>query len=120
MTANVVGVPWNPRDPFAHPNNFRMFTLLALAVSPINGDLHLTWVDYRHDDADIYFTRSSDGGDHWATPIRLNDDEIGNGIDQFQPQIAMAPNGRLAVMWFALPQPAMDSAGVPGNRQWVY
>lgn len=109
VAAQVVGIPWYPRDPFAHPNNFRMFTLPALAVSPINGDLYLTWADYRHDDADIYFTRSSDGGAHWAAPVRLNDDEIGNGIDQFQPQIAVAPNGRLAVMWFdrRLPCPAL-------------
>ena len=37
-------------------------SLPAFAVSPANGNLYVAWADYRHGDADIYFTRSADGG----------------------------------------------------------
>lgn len=113
VAANVTGIPWNLPDPFSHTHNLRAFTLPALAVSPVNDDLYLTWADYRNGDADIYLTRSTDGGAHWASPVRLNDDALGNGIDQFQPQISVAPNGRVAVMWFDRRLPCPDLPWIP-------
>lgn len=119
VAANVVGIPWYPRDPFGHAHNFRMFTLPAFAVSPANGDLYLTWPDYRNGDADIYFARSTDGGAHWTPPIRLNDDAMGNGVDQFQPQISVAPNGRVAVMWFDRRLPCPNLPWIPPAHRGV-
>jgi len=119
VAANVTGIPWNLPDPFSHTHNLRAITLPALAVSPLNGDLYLTWADYRHGDADIYFTRSIDGGTTWTAPVRLNDDAMGNGIDQFQPQIAVAPNGRVAVMWFDRRLPCPDLLWIPITHRGV-
>jgi uncharacterized repeat protein (TIGR01451 family) len=96
VATTITAIPWYlPNSWFRSPAS-----LPAFAVSPVNGDLYIAWADYRHGDADIYLTRSTDGGDTWAAPVRLNDDPIGNGVDQFQPQVSVAPNGRVAVMWF--------------------
>ena len=94
--ASITTIPYTlPQSTFRTPGSFPAF-----AVSPVDGNLYLTWADYRHGDADIYFTRSTNGGVSWGTPIRLNDDTIGNDIDQWQPQVSVAPDGRVAVMWF--------------------
>lgn len=87
--------------PYYLPNStFRNTSLPAFAVSPVNGNLYLAWPDYRNGDADIYFSFSDDAGSTWSTPERVNSDPLNNGIDQFQPQIAVAPNGRVSLMWF--------------------
>ena len=49
----------------------------------------------------------------WSAPVRLNDDPVGNGIDQFQPQVSVAPNGRVAVMWFDRRLPCPDLPWIP-------
>ncbi len=96
LAANITAIPFTlPNSWFRTPAS-----LPAFAVSPASGTLYVAWSDYRHGDADIYFTSSSDGGATWEPAVRLNDDPIGNGVDQFQPQVSVAPNGRVAVMWF--------------------
>lgn len=41
------------------------------------GHLYVVWADTRNgnDNTDIWFISSSDNGDHWSTPIRVNNDE---------------------------------------------
>jgi hypothetical protein len=100
--------------PFFLPNglpdrNFRTpGSLPAFAVSPADGNLYAAWADYRHEDSDIFFARSTDRGNTWSRPVRLNDDPVENGIDQFHPQVAVAPNGRVAVMWMDRRLPCPD------------
>ena len=50
------------------------------------------------DEADVYLTRSTDGGATWSTPSRLNDDATAN--DQWMPFVAVALNGAVAVSWY--------------------
>jgi hypothetical protein len=119
VAAHVVGVPWRLPDPFGHAHNFRTFTLPAFAVDPVDGALLLAWADYRQGDADIYFARSTDRGARWTTPVRLNDDPAGNGIDQFQPQLSVAPNGRVAVMWFDRRLSCPSLAWIPAAHRGV-
>jgi hypothetical protein len=96
VAANITSIPYTlPNSWFRTPAS-----LPAFAVSPVDGNLYIAWSDYRNGDADIYFARSTNGGGSWSTPVRLNDDPVGNGVDQFQPQVSVAPNGRVAVMWF--------------------
>jgi uncharacterized repeat protein (TIGR01451 family) len=96
VAANIIPIPYElPNSDFRSPAS-----LPAFAVSPVDGALYLAWADYRNADADIYFTSSTDGGATWSPQQRLNDDPLANGIDQFQPQVSVAPNGRVAVMWF--------------------
>ena len=79
----------------------------ALAIDPADSKVlyAATWQHHRTvaavidggPETGIYGT--SDGGANWSTAVRLNDDPIGNGIDQWQPQISVAPNGRIDVVW---------------------
>jgi hypothetical protein len=79
VAAKITAIPYTlPNSWFRTPGS-----LPAFAVSPKNGNLYLAWSDYRHGDADIYFTRSTNRGASWSTPVRLNDDPISNGMDQF-------------------------------------
>ncbi len=47
-----------------------------LSLGPYNGHIYVNWSDQRNGerDTDIWFSRSTDGGDTWSTPIRVNDD----------------------------------------------
>ncbi len=120
VAANITAIPWNLPNPFGGVNFRSPASLPALAISPTNGNLYIAWADYRHGDSDIYFTRSTDGGATWDPPIRLNDDPIGNGMDQFQPQVSVAPSGRVAVMWFDRRLPCPDLPWIPPSHMGVY
>ena len=54
-----------------------------------------------HNNADVWFQRSTDGGNQWSTPRRLNHDApIQLEITQTRhPNLAIAPNGRVDVVW---------------------
>ncbi|MGH9122408.1 MAG: sialidase family protein, partial [Acidimicrobiales bacterium] len=49
---------------------------------------------------DIYFRSSTDGGQTWSNPVRLNDDNPADLNIHLLPAIAVAPNGRLDVAWW--------------------
>jgi PKD repeat protein len=80
--------------------SFRNDSFPSMAVDPTNGYVYVVWSDYRNGDADIYFTRSTDGGTTWSTPLRINDDTLGNDFHQFFPWIATSPNGKVYASWF--------------------
>jgi hypothetical protein len=85
---------------------FRVSDYPSMAVDtsngPHRGTLYLVWSDGRNGDADIFFTRSTDGGQTWTSPpIRINDDPVSNGKDQFFQWISVDPtNGNIVVMFY--------------------
>ena len=56
-----------------------------IAIDPKSKRLYVTWTDYRNGDLDVFLATSDDGGKHWASPIRVNDDPVHNGVEQFFP-----------------------------------
>jgi hypothetical protein len=82
------------------PERYRNLSLPAFACDPRSGQLYLTWSDKGTRDADILFTTSRDHGLTWSAPIRVNDDAPGNGANQFQPQMAVAPDGVVSISFF--------------------
>jgi Neuraminidase (sialidase) len=55
------------------------------------------------DDRNIFFLRSTDGGNTWSKRLQLNDDVDPNrkpNYDQMFPGISIAPNGRIDVAWW--------------------
>lgn len=98
---------------------------------PTHDAFFVVWHDNRNGDLDAFFSRSDDGQD-WTEPQRLNDDEIGNRIGQYYPQIAVSPGGRIDVAWYDYrddpsPPPAEPEDGSPlglgsnlGDIQAVY
>jgi hypothetical protein len=63
-----------------------------------NGHIYVVWEDYRpYDDSDIYFARSTDGGETWTDPnIRVNDDPSSY---QHCPSMVIDPWGDLYVAY---------------------
>ena len=120
------GVSWSAEKPIADlaevncgtgcdrgnsVENWRTITMQAVAVDKHNGNVYMVWEDSRNDATngyDIYYSRSTDSGDTWSSPIRLNDDPAGRRIDQTEPTIAVAPDGTVYVAW-------MDKRDDPSN-----
>ncbi|HET7489531.1 MAG TPA: sialidase family protein [Acidimicrobiales bacterium] len=63
------------------------------------GDLYVAWADGRNGDADVLVRRSPDGGRTWDAPVRVNDNHLGDHTSQYLPRIAVAPNGRVDVLF---------------------
>ncbi|PZR98276.1 MAG: hypothetical protein DLM69_08850, partial [Candidatus Chloroheliales bacterium] len=65
------------------PQNWRIYTMPAVAVDARNGNVYMVWLDGRNEASngwDIYYSRSADDGDSWSSPQRLNDDPPGRFI----------------------------------------
>jgi hypothetical protein len=50
------------------------------------------------DNADVFLVRSTDQGQSWSAPVRVNDDATTN--DQWMPSVAVTSNGVIGVMFY--------------------
>ena len=83
----------------------------SIAVDPISSQLlYMVYAadPVGMDEADIFFTKSTNGGGSWSAPSRLNDDVTAN--DQLHPAIAVKPDGTIDVVWYDKRNSAGDSA----------
>jgi hypothetical protein len=77
-----------------------------IAVDPGSGGhkhahLYVTWSDYRNGDIDVFCARSVDGGKKWSAPVRVNDDTIHDGADQFFQWLSVDPvTGAVSVLFY--------------------
>jgi len=62
-----------------------------ISLDPASGLLYLTWSDYRNGDIDIFAATSSNQGESWGAPVRVNSDALHNGADQFFQWLAVDP-----------------------------
>ncbi|MBN2391444.1 MAG: exo-alpha-sialidase, partial [Anaerolineae bacterium] len=69
----------------------------ALAASKTTSDVFAVWLDNRNYDADVYFSRSVDGGVTWDASVRVNHDT--DQLWQSEPDIAVNATGVLHVVW---------------------
>ena len=110
------------------------------AVDPQNGNLYVVYAAARPDAPDgeseapqeIYFTASEDAGETWSQPIQITDDPsadaencpegsqdprclptAANLSDSFEPEIDVAPNGRIDVAWYDFRNDRFS-----GDRYW--
>lgn len=49
--------------------------------------------------SDIVVRRSTDRGVTWSDPVAINDDNPNDQYTSFYPQLSVAPNGRIDVIW---------------------
>jgi hypothetical protein len=63
--------------------------------------LCVAWSDYRNGDIDVFLASSGDGGRTWSKPLRVNDDPLHNGKDQFFQWMAVDPTtGAIYVQFY--------------------
>jgi hypothetical protein len=93
-----------------------------MAVDPNSGPfgtLYVAYLGFNFGDLDTLVQRSIDGGVTWSQPVRVNDDPRGNGVRQLTPDISVAPNGRVDVVWFdtraTLPSPVIPRPAGQGD-----
>jgi hypothetical protein len=58
---------------------------------PNRGSVYVAWIDQRHGDPDVFLAASRDGGTTWSEPLRVNDDDKGNGKEQLFTWMAVDP-----------------------------
>lgn len=81
-------------------NRFLVFLpeFASLAAGP-DGVMYAGWADGRNGDEDVFIRRSADGGRTWGGPVRVNDNPLRDRTDQFLPRVAVAPDGRVDVLY---------------------
>lgn len=62
-----------------------------IGIDPHSGKLFVSWSDYTNGDVDVFVSSSSDHGQSWSAPVRVNNDPIHNGTDQFFQWMAVDP-----------------------------
>ena len=96
---------------------FRSGIVENFAASPTYaGHLYLTYEDWdaAARQADVKFTQSTDGGQHWSTPVVVNDNVDAPGVptDQFQPSVAAGPQGAVAIEFYDRRQACPNDSSV--------
>ena len=72
-----------------------------LSSGPNRGSLYVNWIDKRNGDADVFLMASRDKGETWSEPIRVNDDDKGNGKDQLFTWMAVDPaDGSINIVFY--------------------
>jgi hypothetical protein len=82
-----------------------------IAIDPRSRRLFVTWSDYSNGDIDVFSSTSTDGGKKWSTPVRVNNDSVHDGAEQFFQWLAVDPvDGSANVVFY-------DRRGDPDNRK---
>ena len=89
---------------FGGPNPAGLLGQLWIAVDRSNGPRDgwvyvLGSVGTPTDPLDIHFIRSTDGGQTWSAPVRVNDDPAGTRAFQWFGTMSVSPEGRIDAIW---------------------
>ncbi len=84
-----------------------------IAIDPKSQRLYVTWSDYRNGDLDVFVATSDDRGKHWTSPVRVNNDSVHDGAEQFFQWLAVDPtDGSVNVIFY-------DRRRDPRNRKQI-
>jgi hypothetical protein len=87
-------------------SSWRVNSFPSIAVDAA-GTVYVVWGDYRRGNADVLFSRSTNGGQSFSHSVTVNSDL--SGADQFYPWVAVADNGAVQVEF-------QQRDDTPGNR----
>jgi len=128
------GVTWDPATRIIQnirgirnsetSKNQRVNSFPSMAVDrsngPFSGNIYVVWANIgvpginTGNDIDVYMIKSSDDGDTWSDPIRVNQDPAGLGKEHYFPWIACDPvTGSLHVVFY-------DDRNVASNQCEVF
>ncbi len=94
--AGLKGQVWVAADTSNGPGRGNVYMLCSIKPN------------YSNDPCDVMFARSTDNGETWDDPVRINDDATNNGAWQWFGTMSVAPNGRIDVVW-------LDTRNNPGT-----
>lgn len=81
-----------------------------IGIDPRTERLYVTWADYRNGDVDVFCATSRDRGRTWSPAVRVNNDPVHDGADQFFQWLAVDPvDGSADVVFY-------DRRGDPNDR----
>ena len=72
----------------------------SVAVDPKTGQVYAGYHDRRFGTPDVLVWSRAAGGAEWAGPTRVNDTPKRDGSSQYLPKLAVAPNGRVDVVYY--------------------
>ena len=89
---------WDYSIPGIYRCNGLPVTACDISGGPNHGTIYVNWSDQRNgaDDTDVWLAKSTDGGNTWQTPIRVNND----GPDKHQFLTWMAIDQTSGVLYF--------------------
>jgi len=96
------------------------------STGPRRGTIYNTYPDRSTGDADVYMNKSTDGGATWSPQIRVNNDPVGNGKQQWMPSAAVdATNGALSISYYNMDTTGFLTArylatSYDGGTSWNY
>ena len=64
------------------------------------GWVYVAYQDARYSPSDVDLWSLKPGASTWHGPIRVNDTKLHDGTSQYLPQLAVAPDGRLDVLYY--------------------
>ena len=71
---------------------------------PYDGTIYISYLNGKPDGpyyhADINLIKSTDGGNTWSTPMRVNDDPLGFDVDQFHPWLTVNQDGVVVIIFY--------------------
>ncbi len=84
--------------------NIRSYSFPAMDCDIFGGSHHgrfyVAYMDRQGSDYDIYFRYSDNNAATWSAPLRINDDAVNNGRDQFHPWLTVSPDGAISVVFY--------------------
>jgi hypothetical protein len=103
------------------PTNIRVSSFPSMTVDrsggSSNGYIYIVWaqrgVSPAGSDPDIVLIKSTNNGSTWSSPVRVNDDPLNNGKDQYYPWCTVdQTNGALHIVFYDNRNTTNDSSGV--------
>ncbi|MDA3944091.1 MAG: GEVED domain-containing protein [Bacteroidetes bacterium] len=116
---NIRGIRTTETSKNHRVNSFPVMTV-DISGGPDNGTLYVVWSNIgipgfnENESIDVYMIKSTDQGDTWSTPTRINQDPYGEGKEHYFPWITCDPeNGILSVVFY-------DDRNVNSNQCEVF
>jgi len=95
------GVTFGASNLVATKQNSKPALFISMATDPASGRIYIAYCERptSSGDLDIYVATATAVAGPW-TIKRVNDDTVGNGVDQWYPVLDVAPNGRVDAIWY--------------------
>ena len=66
-----------------------------------DGTIHIAWADYANDTAFSFYSRSTNDGSTWSTPLRMRN-VLPGFKDHFMPHVAVDKSGNPSISWYSV------------------